>query len=317
VTTETTATTDTGTTTEKVETTVTTTDTGTTTIAGGAGDTGKTADTTTTTTTETPPQPSWRDQMAGEDKQFRTRLERFKDPTAFAQSYRSLETKLSSGEYKKALPEGATAEETATWRKENGIPDKADAYLEKLALPNGIVTGEEDKPILADFATLAHGKNWTPGQFNEAVSWYFETQNKQVAAQQAADRDYMTTAEEQLHTSWGADYRANKNVIGSVRDSMPESLQSRLMSGRTADGKMIGNDPEFLNWIVQVGREMNPAATLLPAGTTDPNKGVDAELAAIRELRRNDPDKYDQDKKLQAREIELLDAQSKLKARAA
>jgi hypothetical protein len=35
--------------------------------------------------------------------------------------------------------------------------------------------------------------------------------------------------------------------------------------------------------------EINPTATLVPAGTTDPGKTVAAELEAIRELRRNNP----------------------------
>jgi hypothetical protein len=39
--------------------------------------------------------------------------------------------------------------------------------------------------------------------------------------------------------------------------------------------------------------ELNPTATLVPAGTTDPNKSVAEELESIRELRRNDPNKYE------------------------
>lgn len=303
------------TTTADTTTTATTTTPAATTLAGGNG-----TDTTTTTTTTAPDtttQPNWRAELAGDDKDALKRLERFTKPADLYKSYRSLETKLSSGEYRRNLPEGASAEEMATWRKENGIPDKAEVYVEKLALPQGIVLGDEDKPVVDAFAQMAQGKNWTPSQFNDAVSWYYQTQNQLAATQQKADQDFMATTEDALRVEWGADYRRNLNVIGSIRDMMPESLQGRLMSGRTADGKMIGNDPEMLSWLVSLGRELNPAATLLPAGTSDPGKSIQDELNSIRELRRNDPDKYDQNKTLQARELELLDAVSKLKSRAA
>jgi hypothetical protein len=42
---------------------------------------------------------------------------------------------------------------------------------------------------------------------------------------------------------------------------------------------------------------------------------VDGELEQIRKLRREDPNKYDADKAMQARELELLTAQQKSKAR--
>jgi hypothetical protein len=41
--------------------------------------------------------------MAGDDEAFQKRLARFPDEATFAKSFRSLEQKLSSGEYKKPL----------------------------------------------------------------------------------------------------------------------------------------------------------------------------------------------------------------------
>jgi hypothetical protein len=44
----------------------------------------------------------------------------------------------------------------------------------------------------------------------------------------------------------------------------------------------------------------------VPAGTTDAGKRrAGEELKEIRKLRRDDPNKYEADKKLQARELEL------------
>jgi hypothetical protein len=180
----------------------------------------------------------WRDRMAGEDKDFRKRLERFADETQLAKSYRSLEQKLSSGEFKKTLPENATAEETATWRKENGIPDKPEGYLEKLALPNGMVVGEEDKPIVSAFAEMALSKNWSTAQLNDAVAWHYAMQDKQRAEMQEQDGSFRTTTEDALRNQWKADYRTNMNLEAAVtqyRQAVRRSVRRPRFGSSRAD----------------------------------------------------------------------------------
>lgn len=304
---------DTGTTIDK--TTTTEKPAGATLADGGTGGTEppKTTDTTTATTATA----DWRDRMAGEDKDFRKRLERFADETQLAKSYRSLEQKLSSGEFKKTLPENATPEETATWRKENGIPDKPEGYLEKLALPNGMVVGEEDKPIVSAFAEMALAKNWSTTQLNDAVAWHYQMQDKQLAAIQEQDGTFRSTTEDSLRNQWKADYRVNMNLVGSVRDLMPEDMRNQLFAARGPDGRLLGDNPLFIGWLAQMGRELNPAATLLPAGTSDPGKTLTTELEDIRKFARENPDKFEQDKKMQDRQIEIIDVLNKVAKRAA
>ena len=50
----------------------------------------------------------------------------------------------------------ASVRQIAAWRSENGVPDKADDYVGALDLPQGVVPGEADKPLLASFAQTAH-----------------------------------------------------------------------------------------------------------------------------------------------------------------
>ncbi len=80
----------------------------------------------------------------------------------------------------------------------------------------------------------------------------------------------------------------------------------------------MGDDPGFVKQMAQLARELNPAATLVPAGTSDPGKTLAGELESIRDLRRNKPDEYNANvKKYEAREIEIIDALSQTKQRAA
>ena len=69
-------------------------------------------------------------------------------------------------------------------------------------------------------------------------------------------------------------------------------------------------------WLPHRGQgPLDPAATLIPPGSSNVGKTIDSELEGIRKLRRENIDAYEADKKLQAREMELLDVQAKMQKR--
>jgi len=261
-------------------------------------------------------EPDWRARMAGDDAAFLKRLARFPDEATFAKSFRSLEQKLSSGEYKKPLAENATDEEKATWRKENGLPDKAEGYVEKLALPNGLVIGEAEKPVVAELAAVAHESNLDPKAFNGLVSKYYEIQDKQRQAQEDADVAFKLESEDALRKDWqGPDFRRNLTAVSNLMATWPEGLAASVLAGRDPNGRKLGDNPAFIRQLAALAIELNPAATLVPAGTTDPGKNVQERLEEIRTLRRNDPSAYEADKKMQAEELDLIDANLKMEKR--
>jgi hypothetical protein len=148
---------------------------------------------------------------------------------------------------------------------------------------------------------------------NELTSWYYQRQDQLVKQQELSDATYHDESKDSLMAEWGLkDYRQNLSAMASVRDQMPKGLADRILAGRTADGKLIGDDPAFLKWFATISRELNPHATVVGL---DAGKTVDGELEQIRKLRREDPNKYDQDKTMQARELELITAQMRSKAR--
>ena len=265
----------------------------------------------------TPPaEPDWRTQMAGEDKEAMKRLARFTDPSMVYKSLRSLETKLSSGEFKKPLAENATAEEKATWRKENGLPEKPEVYVEKLALPSGIVIGEAEKPVVAELAAVAHEDGMEPKTFNNLVSRYYELQDKQRQAKEDADVAFRLESEDVLRKDWqGPNYRRNVTAVENLMETWPKGLAVKVLAGRDPDGRKLGDNPDFIKQMAALAFELNPAATLVPAGTTDAGKNVQARIEEIRQIRRNEPDKYNSDKKLQAEELELIEADLKMQKR--
>jgi hypothetical protein len=263
----------------------------------------------------------WRDKLAAGDDKFRKRLDRFTDETSFAKSFRELERKLSSGEYKRGLPEGATPEEIATWRKESGLPETPEGYVEKLALPNGLVLGEADKPIVADFAAAAHAGNIAPDQFNALVAKYYEIQDKQRAAIEDQDAQFRAAAEDELRQVWeGPNYRRNLAAVNNFMASWPEDLRNGILAARTPDGKKLGDMPGFIRQIANIAMDLNPAATLVPAGTSDQTKGVNDRIADLEKMmgdRSSDYWRGPKSESLQQEIRDLYEARDKIRARAA
>jgi hypothetical protein len=259
---------------------------------------------------------NWRDKIAGEDKEFRKRLERFADESAFAKSYRALEQKLSSGEYKKTnpFPTDGTDAEKAEWRKEAGVPGKPEDYGEP-KLPNGIVFAEKDKAAVAFFDQWMHKNNYTPDQRNGLLAAYGELADAQISQRQDADAAFKQKVEDALRAEWQGDYRRNLNAIGSLQAQMPDTLGASLVQSRMPDGTVLGNHPGFLKWFAQLALDLDPSATVVPAGGGSHGASVETRLAEFRTMRQNDPDGWDRNTVAQDEELRLLDAQQKMQAR--
>ena len=254
----------------------------------------------------------WRDKLAGEDKAFRKKLDRYTSPLDVGKAYRALETKLSGGEYRKGVPENATPEQMAEWRKEAGLPEKPEGYIEKLALPNGLVLGEADKPIVAELAKSALDGNVDPKAFNGLVAKYYEMQDAQAKARAEKDTAYHDTALAELSSEYGGEFKKTITGVNSlVEKYFPSEISADLLVARLPDGRLLGDNPQFIKALALLSKELDPGATLIPAG----GGTVTDRLEEIRKLRRENPDKYEADHKLQAEELELIDADLKMKAR--
>lgn len=236
-----------------------------------------------------------------------------------------LQAKISSGELKAKveLPKDATPEQMAEFRKTNDLPATAEAYVEKLALPDGVVIGEADKPLVASFAKSMFEAGATQGEMNRAVSWFYQQQEAVEAQRAETDVTGRTKAQGELMGEWGpGDFKTNMNAVGSLLSTMPEALKTSLLTARTADGRMVGDTAEFNRWAAATAREINPAATLIPANVQNQPQVVATEIAAI-EAKMYLPNgeanpeywKGAGGEALQARYRELTDAQQKMSAR--
>jgi hypothetical protein len=287
-------------------------------IAGGAVDPGKAG-----MPTSDWPQ-DWRARFAGDDADALKRLERFQAPADVFKSYRELERRVSSGELKappKPLAKEASPEQAAAWRKEQGLPDSAEAFVKGLALPNGVVPGEADRDMLEAFADTAFKNNWNGDQFNQAVAWYYEQQDARQAQQIERDEAFRQTALIELGKEWGPQqFQVNLNAMQNMLALFPQGVADSLLAGRMADGSRIGDNPGVLRALVHLARELNPAATVLPAGGDLSAKGIEGRMAEIQKMMGDYRSDYWQGPRaadLQKEFRELVEAQEKMRGRQA
>lgn len=205
----------------------------------------------------------WRDQMAGGDEKMLAALKRFNTPADFAKSYSSLNAKLSSGEYKKPLGDDATAEEIAAFRKDAGIPEASEGYLD--GLPDGIVFGDDDQAVLQPFLEDMHGQNASPAMVQSALNAYHSAQAHQVELIQDRDLQIQSDTEDVLRKEWGVDYR--QNIAASenfLTKFFPADVIADLNSARLGDETMtpIMSSPHMVKAFAQLGRQLNPNNTV-------------------------------------------------------
>lgn len=221
----------------------------------------------------------WREEYAQQDEKRLNQLKRYASPKAAMDALFAAQQKISSGQFKETLPENPTPEQVAEYRKNNGIPETFDKY--DTTLPNGLVIGEADKPVVDKFLEKMHAQNASPAQVKSALTAYYEIQQDYLAQVEDTDQTYRNSSEDALRAEWGADYQRNLNMVVNLRDQMPEELQERIFGGRTADGKKLGDDPAFLNWFHSVAGEVNPIGTIMPSGTAGSMEGILAEQKSL------------------------------------
>lgn len=249
--------------------------------------------------------------MAGGNEKALSILKRFTSPQTVANALLADRQRMSEGKLRAVLPDDATPEQVAQYRKANGIPDKPEAYLEKL--PDGLVIGEADKAGFALLAERMHGLNAPPAVVHEAVKVYNDI--KALESERWADENDRIAQESRdaLVSEYGAEFKGNMNAVKGLFDGMPEEARKLFEGARGSDGYMLLAHAPVFKWLAETARGLNPAATVTSAATGDIGKAVSTEKEAIEKVMKNDLDAYRRDKKMQARYTELLDAEMRMK----
>jgi hypothetical protein len=260
---------------------------------------------------------------AGDKKRYNAELKRLERlgierPEQVYGLYRELDNRLNGGGLIKVPGKDAKPEDIADFHKAIGVPEKPEDYLKDVKLDNGAVIGDADKPVIGAFAEAMHKAGAPPPVMTAALNWYYQHQEDIAAQQDEADEEYRRESERALKEELGPAFKRQTNAIASLFATAPggadpkneNSLYARLVGGRTADGKLIGNDPEVMRWLIGLVGEVNPIASVVEDGGTSV-KSIEKELEDLKTLRKTDRQKY-WSPAVQAREAELYAAMEKV-----
>lgn len=253
-----------------------------------------------------------RAKIANGDEKVEKRLARYSSIDSVVEALFAAQKKIAEGGMRTAFPKDGTPEDIAAWRKENGVPEKADGY--ELQLDDGVILGEADEPIVNEFLGVALESNMTPAQVNSAVNWYMNMREQEANAIAENDANLRETAEESLRELWGAETKLNKQVILNHLKSAPDGLGDLLLSGRLGDGSPIFSNVAALRWFADQARTINPMATITPTSGQNVAQALEDEISSIEKMMRDKESDYwkgEKAPKIQERYRQLLDTKQR------
>jgi len=264
---------------------------------------------------------NWRESYAGKDEKKLNVLKRYNSPKDALDALFSARQKIDAGEAKAPLPENATPEQLAEYRKSNGIPEKPEAYLE--SLPKDVHLEDGDKEVLAPYLTAMHELNMTPAQASKLIALRQAEANRQIDERLAADEQLRTRTEDELRQEWGPQYRATvNNINGFLKHHFGEEGAEAILQARTPDGSPLVGSPEVLRSLGQLAAMIKGAPTTIVGGDGGliDQKGVEGRIGEIEKMMGNQSSDYwkgPKSESIQAEYRKLIDARDEMKRRAA
>jgi len=231
----------------------------------------------------------WREQLANGDEKKLNMLKRITDFDKFTESYFNAQDKIRAGETSNGLPDNPTEEQISAYREANNVPKSAEEYA--LALEEGLVLGEHDERIMKDVYEVAHKNNVSNDTISELTNAMLkgrELESQSLIKQDGLDVQQSTSM---LRDNWGQDYETNIGLVQGVLGSLPESVRDDFANARLADGTAVFNSPEMMNFFAEAARAINPAATVVPAGSGNPMQAITGRIADL-EAKMGTPEWY-------------------------
>jgi hypothetical protein len=226
----------------------------------------------------------WRTTWAGADDKKKAWAERRPDIKVALDSAYAADQKIAelSAAAKKVLPENATPEQVAQYRKDNGIPEKPEAYFDGLPAEVKASLDDTAKAILTPYLAKLQELNVSPQVATQLIALRQAEANRWAEDRIAQDAQVRQKTEDALRADWGNNYRAEINNINGLLKGAPQDVQDMFFDARLTDGRGLLANPETLRWLAQLARTVNPYSVPVggDGGTLD-GKGVDQRIAEL------------------------------------
>ena len=223
------------------------------------------------------------DKIASRRTAILNQLGRYKTQADYMTAGFAAQERIRSGELRSKLGDDASDEEKAEWRKENGLPAKAEEYdFPKIA---GHKWTEADKPLIDEFKKVAFSRDMTQEQLNGAAEWYAATVVQQqqeyqehIAQVDSEDGENMRS---QMRAELGVDYKPTAALLRrglEDRSLLSEDATTALVSGRYTDkdgvSRRLINNPDILHLLTSHFRDVYGDASLVRGDGTPTSQSV-------------------------------------------
>jgi hypothetical protein len=225
---------------------------------------------------------NWQAMLAGDDKKKLAQLGRYATPDNLFDSWLSQSKKISSGELVGNKPDGDDEVAMNAWKVSMGIPNNPEGYYDNI--PDGLVIGDDDKPIVDAFFKDAHAANQTPESVHMAVSWFKQHEQQVIEERSNADEDAVVKCQDEMIEEYGGNWSRYRNAVkGDLAMFGGEDFENFIMSARLSDGTPLGSNTEVMKYLVNAALARNPmaTATISPAAGKTRGQTIQTELNAL------------------------------------
>jgi hypothetical protein len=236
---------------------------------------------------------NWRDLAADGDDDTLKLLKRYGSLKGVAKALKEAQSTIRSGKLvsDEPMPDPEKEPDKAkAWREARKIPEDATGYV----LPETVTKRmtDDDKPLVSGFTEYAHAKGARPETVAIATEWYFDMAEKLAAEEGARDKEAKEGAEEALRQSWGnGEYKGNLTLARRFVESIP-GVGAAWSEARLADGRRIGDIPEFMEWASDQGRSTFGDAAF---ASSDSEARHDNRKAEIEKIMNTDFPRYERE----------------------
>lgn len=263
---------------------------------------------------------TWRGDMLsfagyeGDELESRSgQLERVLDMPTLVKNYFNAQDKIRAGELSNGLPADPTDEQLAEWREANGVPATHEDY--DIQLAEGLVLGEDDERILGSVREAFHTHNVSNAAATAAVNAMLAGREAEIELLEQNDGIQAQQAQQALKDTWRGDYTVNHQMIKNYLSIMPQAIQDGVMNARMPDGRALMNSPEFLVFLADTARKLNPGGAVVP-NSENQMQSINQEIAEL-EKRMGEDNTWFSDKEAQQRYQDLVTARDQMNQKGA
>lgn len=155
----------------------------------------------------------WREDLADGDEATLKLLTRLGSPKAMITKLLAQEQTIRRGAHRAApeLPENATDEQVAEYRKALGVPESPDGYGIEFA--KEIPVGDHEKALAKSYAEFAHQENIPASQAKKSFDWYQQQYAKDILEATDNRKRALAQNDAELAMHYGGEYSRNAGLL--------------------------------------------------------------------------------------------------------